>query len=154
MEGSSYEIFDKAIKMVIKKYSGRPFYDDLYQECYMKILEVLKNNTYEPILNLFGYAYKIARNQVTQYLYHKKKLTTLKDDSLFEGILSNDEPMEFQSELEELASEVIHQFSNLLTVDFSPSDLFMLVHTEDSEIDDLKYRIIKGEFLWRVSRNQ
>lgn len=152
MEGSSYEIFDKAIKMVIKKYKGRPFYDDLFQECYLKILEVLHDNQYEPILNLFGYAYKIARNQVSQYLYHKKKLTTLKDDSLFEGIISNDEPIEFQYELEELALEVIHQFDNLLSIDFSPSDLFTLVHTEDCDIQSLVHRVIKGEFLWRVSR--
>ena len=153
MEGSSYEIFDKAIKMVIKKYSGRPFYDDLYQDCYMKILEVLKNNSYEPILNLFGYAYRIARNQVTHYLYHKNKLTTLKDDALFDSISSNDDPMEFNCELEEIALDVIEQFSNVLTPEFTPNDLLKLIYMKDSEISHLKYRIIKGEFLWRVSRN-
>lgn len=153
MEGSSYEIFDKAIKMVIKKYKGRPFYDDLFQECYLKILEVLKNNSYEPILNLFGYAYRIARNQVTQYLYHKNKLTTLKDDALFDSIVSEDDSLEFNCELEELAEDVIKQFSNVLTPDFSTQDLFQLIYKKDSEISHLKYRIIKGEFLWRVSRN-
>lgn len=153
MEGSSYEIFDKAIKMVIKKYQGRPFYEDLYQDCYMKILEVLHNNEYEPILNLFGYAYRIARNQVSYYLYHKNKLTTVKDDSLFEGILSNDDPVGFDYELEELALEVIEQFNNVLVADFSPEDLYQLVQTDDADIPHLKHRVIKGEFLWRLSRS-
>lgn len=153
MEGSSYEIFDKAIKMVIKKYKGRPFYDDLYQEAYMKILEVLKENPYEPILNLFGYAYRIARNQVSYYLYHKKKLTTVKDDTLFENTLYDTNQIGFDCELYEIASEIILQFSNLLDIDFTEDDLLSLIHTDDSEIPKLKYRIIKGEFLWRISRN-
>lgn len=153
MEGSSYEIFDKAIKMVIRKYKGRPFYDDLYQDCYAKILEVLKENKYEPILNLFGYAYRIARNQVTSYLYHKKKLTTIKDDIIFENIISDDYSLDFNSEMMELAAEVIKQFSNLLEVDFTEEDLLELIHKDDTDIPKLKYRIIKGEFLWRISRN-
>lgn len=153
MEGSSYEIFDRAIKMVIKKYQGRPFYEDLYQDCYMKILEVLKNNSYEPILNLFGYAYKIARNQVSYYLYHKNKLTTVKDDALFENTLYTDERIEFNCEMLEIASEVIKQFSNVLDAGFMEDDLLELIHKDDSEIPQLKYRIVKGEFLWRVSRN-
>lgn len=153
MEGSSYEIFSKAIKMVIRKYAGRPFYDDLFQECYLKILEVLKDNEYEPILNLFGYAYRIARNQTTYYLYHKKKLTTTKDDIIFEGIPSDDYSSEFTAELMDLATEIIYQFQNVLDVDFSEEDLLDLIHKEDSEIPLLKYRIIKGEFLWRVSKN-
>ena len=153
MEGSSYEIFDKAIKMVIKKYAGKPFYEDLYQDCFCKILEVLKYNTYDPILNLFGYAYKIARNQVSYYLYHKKKLTTIKDDSLFENTLYTDERIEFNYEMVELASEIIKQFSNIIDDGFDESDLLELIHRDDSDIPKLKYRIIKGEFLWRVSRN-
>lgn len=153
MEGSSYEIFDKAIKMVIRKYQGRPFYDDLYQDCYCKILEVLKNNQYEPILNLFGYAYKIARNQVSYYLYHKKKLTTIKDDIIFENIISDDYTLEFNSEMLELATEVLKQFSNVLEIDFCEDDLLELIHKDDADIPLLKYRIIKGEFLWRISRN-
>ena len=153
MEGSSYEIFDKAIKMVIKKYKGRPFYDDLYQDCYCKILEILKDNEYEPILNLFGYAYKIARNQVTYYLYHKKKLTTVKDDIIFDGIVSDDYSIEFTAELADLATEVISQFSNVLEVDFDEKQLLKLIHEHDNDIPLLKYRIIKGEFLWRISRS-
>ena len=153
MEGSSYEIFDKAIKMVIAKYKGRPFYDDLFQDCYCKILEVLKNNEYEPILNLFGYAYRIARNQVSYYLYHKKKLTTIKDDIIFENIVSDDYTMEFSSEMFELATEILNQFSNVLEVNFNEEDLLELIHKDDNDIPELKYRIIKGEFLWRVSRS-
>lgn len=153
MEGSSYEIFDKAIKMVIKKYKGRPFYDDLFQDCYCKILEVLKDNEYEPILNLFGYAYRIARNQVTYYLYHKKKLTTVKDDIIFECVESTDYSSEFTVELLELATEIIKQFNNVLEVDFDEEALMELIHTDDADIPLLKYRIIKGEFLWRISRN-
>ena len=65
---SSFDIFDKAIKQVIKKYSGREFYNDLYQECYMKILEMLKNNPYEPIHNLYGYAYRISTTIF--YIFH------------------------------------------------------------------------------------
>lgn len=153
MEGSSYEIFDKAIKLVIKKYKGKQFYDDLYQECYMKILEVLKTNTYEPILNLFGYAYRIARNQVSYYLYHKKKLTTIKDDSLFENTLINDERIEFNYEMLELALSVLDKFSPVLDTEFTEEDLLELIHSKDSEISKLRYRIIKGEYLWRISRN-
>jgi len=153
MQGSSYEIFDKAIKMVIAKYRGRPFYDDLYQECYTKILEVLRNNQYEPILNLFGYAYRIARNQVSYYLYHKKKLTTIKDEVVFENITSNDYDTDFSSELLELAAEILKQFENVLEVDFTEDDLLELIHKDDNDIPQLKYRIIKGEFLWRVSKN-
>jgi RNA polymerase sigma factor (sigma-70 family) len=153
MEGSSYEIFDEAIRKVIKKYSGRPFYDDLYQECYMKILEVLKNNSYEPILNLFGYAYRIARNQVSYYLYHKKKITTVKDDSIFELTLFEDKRIDFDYEMAEIAKEVISQFKNVIDEPFTEEDLLDLVYKDDSEIQKLKYRIIKGEFLWRVSRN-
>lgn len=153
MQGSSYEIFDKAIRMVIAKYRGRPFYDDLYQECYAKILEVLRNNQYEPILNLFGYAYRIARNQVSYYLYHKKKLTTIKDEVVFENITSNDYATDFSSELLELAAEILKQFENVLEVDFTEDDLLELIHKDDNDIPQLKYRIIKGEFLWRVSKN-
>ena len=153
MEGSSYEIFDKAIKMVIKKYAGKPFYEDLYQDAYMKILEVLKDNSYEPILNLFGYAYRIARNQVSYYLYHKKKLTTVKDDELFENTLYDNTQIDFNYELQELAKEVLLQFNNVRDTNFTEDDLLELIHKEDSEIPKLKYRIIKGEFLWRVSRN-
>ena len=153
MEGSSYEIFDKAIKMVIKKYLGRPFYEDLYQECYMKILEVLKTNSYEPILNLFGYAYRIARNQVSYYLYHKKKLTTVRDDSVFELTLYENTRIDFDYELREMAKEVLAQFHNVVDEPFTEEDLLDLIYTEDSKIPELKYRVIKGEFLWRVSRN-
>lgn len=153
MEGSSYEIFDKAIKMVISKYKGRPFYDDLYQECYLKILEVLKNNEYEPILNLFGYAYRISRNQVTSYLYHKKKLTTVKDEIVFDGIVSDDYSVEFSCEMLELASEVVKQFNNVLEIDFDENDMIDLIHKDDNDIPLLRHRIIKGEYLWRISRN-
>lgn len=153
-EVSSYEIFDKAIKMVIRKYKGRPFYDDLYQDCYLKILEVLKNNPYEPILNLFGYAYRIARNQVSYYLYHKKKLTTVKDDSLFENILATDTNIELDYELKEMAAEVVFQFSNVLEDNFSEDDLLELLHKDESDIPKLKHRILKGAFLWRLSRKQ
>lgn len=153
MEGSSYEIFDKAIKMVIKKYSGRQFYDDLYQECYMKILEVLKTNSYEPILNLFGYAYRIARNQVSYYLYHKKKLTTVKDDSIFELTMYDNTRIDFDCELQETAKEVIKQFANVIDEPFTEENLLDLIYTNDSEIPELKYKVIKGEFLWRVSKN-
>lgn len=150
---SSYEIFDKAIKMVIKKYKGRPFYDDLFQECYLKILEVLKNNSYEPILNLFGYAYKIARNQVSYYLYHRKKLTTVKDDSIFELTLYENTRVDFDYEMREIAKEVIAQFKNVIDEPFNEENLLDLIYQDDSQIHKLKYRIIKGEFLWRVSKN-
>ena len=150
---SSFDIFDKAIKQVIKKYSGREFYNDLYQECYMKILEMLKNNPYEPIHNLYGYAYRISRNQVTYYLYHNKKLVTVKEEdySMFEAITDVGEMRPDTSVImDELATNIIKRFNNVLPEDFDVDALMNIVYTDDRNIDDLKYRVIKGAFLWDV----
>ena len=156
-EESSFDIIDKAIKSIIFKYRYKDFYWDLYQECYCKVLEMLKNNTYNPIMNLYGYAYTISRNQTTYYMYHNhnaNRITTLKDDNLFNLVESSEELTTSKIEFIELAEEVIGQYWNVLDKTFMPEDLLNLLYKDDSEISELKYRILKGELLWKISKTR
>jgi len=154
---SSFDIIDKAIKSVIFKYKNRDFYNDLYQECYCKILEMLKNSMYNPIMNLYGYAYTISRNQVTYYMYHNhnvNRITTLKEDRLFDSIESSEELLVNNIEFIDFADEIINQYSNVIDNEFKSEDLLNLLYKEDSEIAELKYRILKGELLWKISKTR
>ena len=72
---------------------------------------------------------------------------------VFECVESTDYSSEFTVELLELATEIIKQFNNVLEVDFDEEALIELIHTDDADIPLLRHRIIKGEFLWRISRN-
>lgn len=154
---SSFDIIDKAIKSVIFKYKYRDFYDDLYQECYCKVLEMLKNNVYNPIMNLYGYAYTISRNQVTYYMYHNhnsNKEVTLSEDNLtmFDMIPTSEELVIENLEFIEYAEEILKQYCNIIDDEFSAKDLLNLLYKEDNEINELKYRILKGELLWKISK--
>lgn len=154
---SSFDIIDKAIKSVIFKYKGKDFYDDLYQECYCKVLEMLKTNMYNPILNLYGYAYTISRNQTTYYMYHNhniNRITTVRDDSIFGLVESQEEIDTSNIELVEFAEEILKQYWNVLDPLFATDDLLGLLYKDDSEINELKYRIIKGELLWKISKTR
>lgn len=154
-DASSFDIIDKAIKKIISKYRGKNFYEDLYQECYCKVLEMLKNNAYNPIMNLYGYAYTISRNQVSYYMYHNHnsdKVITLKDDSTFELLESSEELVTSNIEYTELANEILNQYSNVIDATFKSEDLLNLLYKEDNEIAELKYRILKGELLWKISK--
>lgn len=154
-DASSFDIINKAIKSIIFKYKNKDFYDDLYQECYCKVLEMLKNSAYNPIMNLYGYAYTISRNQVTYYMYHNhniNKVTTLKDDTLFDSIKSSEELIISNIEYIDFADEIIKQYSNVIDKKFTPEDLLALLYKEDNEISELKYRILKGELLWKISK--
>lgn len=154
-DASSFDIIDKAIKSIIFKYKGKDFYDDLYQECYCKVLEMLKNNAYNPIMNLYGYAYTISRNQTTYYMYHNhntERVTTLKEDSAFDSIESSEELTTHNLDFIEFAEEIITQYSNVIDSTFDANDLLNLLYKDDSEIPELKYRILKGELLWKISK--
>lgn len=156
-DASSFDIIDKAIKSIIFKYKGKDFYEDLYQECYCKVLEMLKNNAYNPIMNLYGYAYTISRNQLTYYMYHNhnvNKVTTLKDDKLFDSIESSEELVVSNISFIEFAEEIINQYSNVLDSNFTADMLLNLLYKDDSEIPELKHRILKGELLWKISKQR
>lgn len=144
---SSYEIFDAAIKQVLKRYWNMQCYDDLYQECYMKILHVLKYNTYEPVFNLYGYAYKIARNAVSTYLYHDNKLTTLTTEEFPEIPVSAD--FDLNLTLDDAATYVMNQFKNVIPKEFTKEDLLKLLDGQDPS--DLLYTVLKGELIWRLA---
>lgn len=143
---SSYEIFDAAIKQAIKKYWNMEYYEDLYQECYMKILDVLQNNTYEPVFNLYGYAYKIARNTVSTFVYHQKKLVTLTTDEFPDIPVQED--FEFNLILDEAFTQILNKYKDTLPKDFSKKDLHdLLVNDEPSS---LLFTVIKGDLIWTL----
>lgn len=146
---NSYEIFDSAIKQALRKYWNYPGYDDLYQECYMKILDVLANNTYDPVLNLYGYAYRIARNAISTYLYHDKKLVTLTNEE-FPDIPSHSD---FDSNLllEDALEQTLHQFKTSLPKEFTKQDLLNLLF-DDKDPDSLLLTVVKGDLIWRLSK--
>lgn len=147
---SSYEIFDAAIKQAIKKYWNMSYYDDLYQECYMKILDVLQNSTYEPVYNLYGYAYKIARNAVSTYVYHEKKIVTLTTED-FPDVPDN-EDFELSLVLEEAISQILDQYKDLLPKDFTAQNLLDLL--EDESPHSLLLTVVKGELIWALSKQK
>lgn len=148
---SSYEIFDAAIKQVLRKYWNHPLYDDLYQECYMKILDVLNNNTYDPVYNLYGYAYSIARNAVSSYLYHSNKLTTLSTDDLPQVVsLPTNDQTDFSSILQESIIHVMNKYKNILPKDFTVNDAINLLYTQDP--DNITLIVLKGSILWYISK--
>ena len=148
---SSYEIFDAAIKQVLRKYWNHPLYDDLYQECYMKILDVLNNNTYDPVYNLYGYAYSIARNAVSSYLYHSNKLTTLSTGDLPQvGSLRANDQTDFSSILQESIIHVMNKYKNILPKDFTVNDAIKLLYTQDP--DNITLIVLKGSILWYISK--
>lgn len=148
---SSYEIFDAAIKQVLRKYWNHPLYDDLYQECYMKILDVLNNNTYDPVYNLYGYAYSIARNAVSSYLYHSNKLTTLSTDDLPQVVsLPTNDQNDFSSILQESIIHVMSKYKNILPKDFTVNDAINLLYTQDP--DNITLIVLKGSILWYISK--
>lgn len=148
---SSYEIFDAAIKQVLRKYWNHPLYDDLYQECYMKILDVLNNNTYDPVYNLYGYAYSIARNAVSSYLYHSNKLTTLSTDDLPQVVsLPTNDQNDFSSILQESIIHVMSKYKNILPKDFTVNDALNLLYTQDP--DNITLIVLKGSILWYISK--
>lgn len=148
---SSFEIFDAAIRQALKKYYNHTHYDDMYQECYLKILEVLSNNTYDPVYNLYGYAYTIARNTISSYRYHNEKLTTLAEDDLVavwdppsgEDISSN-------IYIKEAAEEVLNRFKSLLPDNFTAQNIIDLLSTE-SDPDSLVLTVVKGDYVWTLS---
>lgn len=145
---SSYEIFDAAIKQVLKKYWNIQCYDDLYQECYMKILHVLKYNTYEPVFNLYGYAYKIARNAVSTYLYHDSKLTTLVSEDFPDIPTTSD--FDLNLTLDDAATYVMAQYQNVIPQGFTKEDLLKLL--DEPNPTDLLHTVLKGELIWRIAR--
>lgn len=145
---SSFEIFDSAIRQALRNYWNYPSYDDLYQECYMKILDVLKNNTYEPIYNLYGYAYKIARNTISTYMYHDKKLTTLAQEEFPD--VPTQEDFESSLILEEALIQTLNKFKRNLPNDFTIDDLRKII-LSDNQPTELLYQVMKGEVIWYIS---
>ena len=145
---SSYEIFDAAIKQALKQYWNMQCYEDLYQECYMKILYVLKHNTYEPVLKLYGYAYKIARNAISTYLYHASKLTTLTSEEFPEIPVTDDFDMNLI--LDDAATYVMYQFQNIIPKDFTKEDLINLLEVDNPS--SLLLTVLKGELIWRIAK--
>lgn len=143
---SSYEIFDAAIRQALKNYWNIGCYEDLYQECYMKILDVLKNNTYEPVFNLYGYAYKIARNAISTYMYHEKKLTTLAVDEFPD--VPDYADFDTSLILEEAIDSVLDQYRSTLPEGFGREDAMKLLMEDDPP--SLSLTVIKGEILWKV----
>lgn len=144
---SSFDIFDKAIRHALKNYWNHSHYDDMYQECYMKILDVLKNNTYEPIYNLYGYAYTISRNTISTYMYHHKKDPTPMSDDYFPEIPEN---LDFTANavLDEVLEEIITKYKRSLPEDFTKDDLMNLLYTDD--ISDLTLTVVKGDLIWTL----
>lgn len=146
---SSYEIFDAAIRQALKKFWNISCYDDLYQECYCKILDVLKNNTYEPIFNLYGYAYKIARNAISTYLYHEKKIVTLSQEEFPEIPVSAD--MDCQVLLEEAADYLLERYATSIPEGLTQKDIIKLL--DDPDPSSLVLTVIKGELIWYIANS-
>lgn len=143
--GSSFDIFDSAIKRVIYKYRDMGCYEDLYQECYMKILDVLQNNTYDPVYNLYGYAYSIARNAVSSYLYHSKKLVAIDDEIILQQSDSSVD-LNFNLYLDDIVTEVYMQYSNILGNKGKEYIKGLL----EIDVNSLLDSILKGELIWKL----
>lgn len=146
---SSFEIFDSAIKQALRNYWNYQDWEDLYQECYMKILDVLANNTYEPVFNLYGYAYKIARNTISTYMYHAKKLTTLANEEFPEVPTNAD--FDGGIILENALTQTLDKFSNVLPKDFTRVNLLNLL-VDDVDPNDLLMTVVKGDLIWNIAK--
>lgn len=144
-QGSSFVIFDSAIKRVIYKFRDMNCYEDLYQECYMKILDVLQNNTYDPVFNLYGYAYSIARNAVSSYLYHDKKLIAIEDEIIVQQSDTSID-LNFNLYLEDIVTEVYDQYSNVLGTKGKDYVRNLLSVDVNSLLDS----VLKGELIWKL----
>lgn len=146
---SSFDIFDSAIKQALKNYYTNQDYDDMYQECYMKILEVLKNNTYDPVYNLYGYAYTIARNTISSFRYHSDKLTTLVEGDLPE-ILQVNSGVDLSEDynIKDSAEQACIKYKNVLPDGFTVEDALNLLYNEDPT--KLVLIVLKGEILWML----
>ena len=148
---SSYEIFDSAIKQALRHYYNHRNYEDMYQECYMKILEVLENNTYNPIYNLYGYAYTIARNTISSYRYHDEKLTTLVAGDLVDILpIESGDAIDSDLYLNEALTTILNRYKNILPKGFSIKDLLKLLYSEDEPLG-LTLTVVKGDLIWEIS---
>jgi DNA-directed RNA polymerase specialized sigma24 family protein len=142
---SSFSIFDSAIKRVIFRYRDMGCYDDLYQECYMKILDVLQNNTYDPVYNLYGYAYSIARNAVSSFLYHNKKLVAIDDEIIVQQSDSSVD-LDFNLYLDEAVDSVYLQYENILGF----RDRTYIRNLLSVDVNSLLDSVLKGELIWKL----
>jgi DNA-directed RNA polymerase specialized sigma24 family protein len=149
LKTGSFDIFDSAIKRAIYKFRDMNCYEDLYQECYMKILDILHNDPYNPIYNLYGYAYSIARNTVTQYLYHYKKLVPVEDD-LLEVQLTTDVDFDSDIYVEDCLEVLMNQYRDVL----GTRTMQYLKDLISNETTNLVDTVIKGELLWMLSKNK
>lgn len=146
---SSYEIFDSAIKQALKNYYNHSDYNDMYQECYMKILEVLENNTYDPVYNLYGYAYIIARNTISSYRYHSDKLTTLVAGDLPEIVpIDSGIDVETSAFIVEVIDVVFNKYQNVLPDGYKKEDLVNLLY--GGLPDTLLFTVVKGDLVWTL----
>lgn len=143
--GGSFAIFDSAIKRVIYKYRDMNCYEDLYQECYMKILDVLQNNTYDPVYNLYGYAYSIARNAVSSYLYHSKKLIPIEDEIIVQQSDSSVD-LDFNLYLEDIVNDIYSQYKNIL----GDRDKTYILNLLSVDVNSLLDSVLKGELIWKL----
>lgn len=154
---NSYEIFDSAIRQLLSHYTfSEDLYLDIYQDCYCAILDILKHNTYDPVMNLYGYAYCIARNQLTKFLYHKNKLVTLaseENEAIFSAIPDNNIQFESDLEINNLAENVLLRFNHLFNTNITPAELLILIKTPDKDIVSQKLSLLKGDFLWRLTQS-
>lgn len=144
-QGSSFVIFDSAIKRVIYKFRDMNCYEDLYQECYMKILDVLQNNTYDPVFNLYGYAYSIARNAVSSYLYHDKKLVAVDDEVIIQQSDTSID-LNFNLYLDDIVTEVYNQYRNVL----GTKDKNYIRNLLSVDVNSLLDSVLKGELIWKL----
>lgn len=155
---NSYDIFDSAIRQLLSHYTlSEDLYQDLYQDCYCAILDVLKHNTYDPVMNLYGYAYCIARNQFTKFMYHHKKLVTLadeEDEGIFTAIKDTSVQFEADFEITNLAEELLKRYNHFFNSNLTPDYLLKLVRTPDQEITTQRLKLLKGDFLWKISKTQ
>lgn len=117
----------------------------------MKILEVLKDNTYDPVYNLYGYAYTIARNAISSFRYHQEKLTTIVEDDLVEVFnpAAGSDITEADIYLNEALNVVFERYKNLLKPKYKVEDLVDILYEEDSP--NIVLTVVKGDLIWELS---
>lgn len=147
---SAHDIFDSAIRQALRKYYGHRDYEDMYQECYMKILSVLEKHTYDPVYNLYGYAYSISRNAINMYLYHSDKLTTLREGDLVDIVPLNvsGECVTYEVELLLMAEFILDKYKGVLPEGFNIDDMMSLIYGEEPSCIVLS--AVKGDFIWHL----